>query len=512
VSLRVRLLLAVSVAALIGLVVADVAIYRALRSYLYDRVDTELDTSVRTIAAVIDSPGTVGQLIPGTFVQVRDANGVPRYTTTATRLGHPISPVLPDQIPGLDAATQSNGRSTSYFTTRAEQPDGPSFRVRATVLDSGFQVIVATPLDNTDQTLHRLLTVELLVTGGALVAAVALGASLVGLGLRPLARMEETADAIVGGDALDTRVPGETERTEVGRLARSLNTMLGRLQVAFAQRDATEAELRRSEQRLRRFVADASHELRTPLAAVSAYAELYDRAGMEHEADRPRMLAGIRSETARMGRLVEDLLLLARLDEGQPLEERPVQLLDVATEAVDAASAVGPDWPIRLECDRPVEVLGDPARLRQVLDNLLANARAHTAAGTPVTVRVGRTVPADGSRPVRGVIEVADEGPGLAADDAARVFERFYRTDESRSRRSGGTGLGLAIVAAIVDAHGGEVALRTSPGHGARFTIELPLAHEGFASPVPPTVEPHPAPAPQPAIGASAPHAIDPRD
>ncbi len=360
------------------------------------------------------------------------------------------SPVLPDHDPRPDPSAVDGVVPPQhvYFSTGAAQSDGPSFRVRAELLADGGELIVATPLDGTNRTLHRLLAVELLVTGGALVASIALGSSLVGIGLRPLARMEETADAIVGGDALDTRVPGETERTEVGRLARSLNTMLGRLQVAFAERDATEAELRRSEQRLRRFVADASHELRTPLAAISAYAELYDRAGAEHEADRPRMLAGIRSETARMGRLVEDLLLLARLDEGQPLEQRPVDLLEVAAEAVDAASAVGPDWPIRLECDRPVEVLGDPARLRQVLDNLLANARAHTPPGTVVTVRVGRTrrgtggtaAPAArtglgrGARPGRG----GRRGPGPGArgrDPGLRALLPHRRVAQPPFRR-----------------------------------------------------------------------------
>jgi two-component system OmpR family sensor kinase len=496
VSLRVRLLAAVAVTALIGLVVADVAIYRALRSYLYDRVDTELRSAQDTIEAAIPSgfpppETTVAQLIPGTYVELRDPRGVPIATERPSRFGRITTPAIPADIPVFD--TPSEGLADHvYFSTHAEQPDGPSFRVRASVLDNGYQLIVATSLDNTNQTLHRLLAVEILVTGGALVAAVALGASLVGLGLRPLARMEETADAIVGGDALDRRIPGETERTEVGRLARSLNTMLGRLQVAFGERDATEAELRRSEQRLRQFVADASHELRTPLAAISAYAELYDRAGPEHEADRPRMLAGIRNETARMGRLVEDLLLLARLDEGQPLERRPVDLLEVAAEAVAAAAAVGPQWPVRLDARGSVEVLGDPVRLRQVLDNLLGNVRAHTPVLTTVTVRVAE---ADG----RGVLEVADDGPGLAPEDAARVFERFYRADESRSRRSGGTGLGLAIVAAIVDAHGGDVALRTTPGHGARFTIELPLAPTPEAADRPPSPAPAPAPASDPA-------------
>jgi two-component system OmpR family sensor kinase len=476
VSLRTRLLLAVSTAALLALVVADVAIYRALRSYLYDRVDAELTSARRTVAAGIPNGlGNAADLIPGTFLQLRTADGTPVFTQRWSRFGDLQTPALPADLPGDDRPPGPGG--ITFFSTDAEQSGGPSFRVRVETLADGGVLIFATPLDSTEKTLHRLLAVEVLVTAGALIASVLLGASLVGLGLRPLARMEETADAIVGGDALDRRVPGETERTEVGRLARSLNTMLARLQVAFAERDATEAELRRSEQRLRRFVGDASHELRTPLAAISAYAELYERAGPEHEVDRPRMLAGIRSETARMGRLVEDLLLLARLDEGQRLEHVPVDLLAIADEAVEAATAVGPEWPVTLVASSQVEVVGDATRLRQVVDNLLANTRAHTPPGTRVTVHVSRA--AD-----RGVLEVDDTGPGLAPEDASRVFERFYRTDGSRSRRSGGTGLGLAIVAAIVEAHGGEVELRTAPGAGARFTVSIPLAPAPAALPV----------------------------
>jgi two-component system OmpR family sensor kinase len=473
-SLRVRLVIAVGTVALLGLVAADVSIYRALKSYLYDRVDQDLDALHDTMAAALPTLGrpfdqTFIAAAPGAYVELRDATGAFVGADAAARSGREDAPTVPNPVPGLDPTAP--GTSRVYLSADAVDPDGPRFRVRAEVLADGRQLIVAIPLDHTTSTLHRLLAVELLVTAGALVAAVALGWWLVGLGLAPLARMEQAADAIVGGEALDRRVPGEDEPTEVGSLARSLNTMLARLQGAFRERDATEAELRRSEQRLRRFVADASHELRTPLAAVSAYAELYERGGDAHVEDRPRLVAGIRHETARMGRLVEDLLLLARLDEGQPLERRPVELVGLAAEAVAAAEAVGPAWPTRIDADRPVEVLGDAARLRQVLDNLLANARSHTPEGTPVTVRVAST---NG----HGVLEVTDRGPGLRSEDAARVFERFYRTDESRSRRSGGTGLGLAIVAAIVDAHGGEVRLDTHPGHGARFTVSLPLAED----------------------------------
>ncbi len=333
-------------------------------------------------------------------------------------------------------------------------------------LPTGDQVILALPLDQVGKTLHHQARVDLAVNLLALLGVLVLGWWLVQLSLRPLQQMEQTAAAITEGD-LDRRVPGDTEPTEVGRLARTLNAMLTRIQDAFAARDATERQLRQSEERLRRFVADASHELRTPVAAVGAYAELFERGAASRPEDLARVMAGIRSETARMGELVEDLLLLARLDEGRPLEREPVELVGLAVEAVGAASAVGPDWPVHLEANHTVEVVGDAARLRQVIDNLLANVRAHTAPGTASVVRVG-------AREGSGVIEVADNGPGLPGDSDGRVFERFYRADPSRSRQNGGAGLGLAIVAAIVAAHGGTVAATATPGGGATFTVWLP--------------------------------------
>jgi two-component system OmpR family sensor kinase len=336
------------------------------------------------------------------------------------------------------------------------------------VLRDGEQLILAVPLDDTRATLRRLFNIELAVTATALLVAVALGWWLVRVGLRPLADVETTAGAIAEGD-FDRRVPGEDATTEVGRLARALNTMLERIQAAFQERDATEAELRRSEARLRRFVADASHELRTPVAAVAAYAELFERGASDRPVDLARVMSGIRVETSRMGELVDDLLLLARLDEGRPLAQEPVELVAVAAQAVDAAVAVGPRWPVRLEADRPVEVLGDAARLRQVLDNLLGNVRAHTPEGTSAVVRV--TQDTDGAR-----VQVSDDGPGMTFDEAAHVFERFYRVDQSRSRQHGGAGLGLAIVAAIIQAHGGEVTATSEPGAGATFVVRLPLA------------------------------------
>ena len=388
-----------------------------------------------------------------------------------------MSPDLPARIGGLNRVANATascnpgpgpgggpgpaGEAHRFFTTGSVPDGGPDFRVRASVLADGSQLVLALPLDEASATLHHLLRIELAVTAGALLAAGALGWWLVRLGLRPLREVEATAGAIADGD-LDRRVPGDTAPTEVGRLARALNVMLGRIQEAFAQRDATEEQLRR-------FVADASHELRTPLAAVAAYAELFERGANRRPADLRRVMSGIRSETGRMGELVEDLLLLAHLDEGRPLKQGPVEVVGVAAQAVEAAAAVGPAWPVRLDAALPVEVVGDDARLRQVLDNLLANVRAHTPEGTATVVRVAT----EGDD---AVIEVADSGPGLDPEQAGRVFERFYRTESSRSREHGGAGLGLAIVEAIVAAHGGRVATSTTPGGGATFTVRLPVA------------------------------------
>jgi two-component system, OmpR family, sensor kinase len=247
----------------------------------------------------------------------------------------------------------------------------------------------------------------------------------------------------------------------VGRLGLALNAMLGQIESAFEARAA-------SERKLRRFVADASHELRTPLSAVRAYAELFQRGADRRPDDLARSMQGISRESERMSVLVDDLLLLARLDEGRPLEREPVELEQVVREAVETALAVEPDRPIDL-VTVPAPVLGDRERLRQIIDNLLGNVRAHTPPGAPVHVRVTNS---DGE----ALVEVEDSGPGLDAEEAERVFERFYRADQSRSRASGGVGLGLSIVAAVAEAHGGTVAAESEPGKGTTFRIALPLA------------------------------------
>jgi two-component system OmpR family sensor kinase len=323
-------------------------------------------------------------------------------------------------------------------------------------------LLVATSLHDVYGTLHRLLLIELLGTLGALAAIAGVGLWVVHLGLRPLREIEATAATIAAGD-LSQRVSRVETTTEVGRLGSSLNAMLTQIETAFRAREE-------SEQKLRRFVADASHELRTPLAAVRAYAELFGRGAVDRPEDLARSMSGITREAERMSVLVDDLLLLARLDEGRPLDRRPVNLADVVLEAVDAARVVDSERPIDVHVE-PVTVEGDRDRLRQVIDNLFANVRAHTAPGTHVTVDLSR---------VNGNAElsVSDTGPGLTNEERAQVFQRFYRVDTSRSRASGGVGLGLSIVAAVAEAHDGSADVREAPGGGATFAVSIPLGDD----------------------------------
>jgi two-component system OmpR family sensor kinase len=480
-SLRTRLLLAVTVTAFAGLLLADIATYAALRTFLVDRMDTSLDTAKQPIVDLVtDRPGRLGSeaanatalaaAAPGAYVEVQDLDDDP-VVSLPTRGPYTTStPDLPRGVAGMDDVGD-----VRYFTVESRRDDGPDYRVRAEQFQDGT-LLVALPLDDVDSTLKRLVAIAAVVTGAALLAAFGLGLWLVRVGLRPLGDIEDTAAEIAGGD-LTQRVP-EDDRTEVGRLGASLNVMLGRIEEAFSRR----AE---SEEQLRRFVADASHELRTPLAAVSAYAELFERGAQQRPDDLARVMRGIRVETARMQTLIDDLLLLARLDEGRPLTSEPVDLVQVLNDAVDAARAVGPDWPISLDVPPVLTVTGDSMALRQVVDNLLANVRTHTPPATAVRVTAGVTG-AD------AVLEVADEGPGLSPEDSARVFERFYRADPSRSRSRGGSGLGLAVVAALVSAHGGAVEVESEPDAGATFRVRIPLA----AAPPPPE-------APEPVVASA---------
>lgn len=445
-SLRTRLVLGLCVLAAAGLVAADVATYTQLRSFLVARVDGSLHR--RGPGDNLAPPGGGYQLRAGDGRQVLEGLG-----STAILPGEQPVPDLPAVI--RVPATPNDGPDRASYFTVGSMNGGESFRVRASIgpPDPMHMLILAAPLGDVTSTLHRLFIIELLVTALVLATLVALALWVVRLGLRPLRAIEATAVAITAGD-LSRRVEKVAPKTEVGRVGGALNTMLDRIEA--------------SDRRLRRFVADASHELRTPLTAVRAYAELFGRGAATRPEDLERSMTGITREAERMSLLVDDLLLLARLDEGRPLEREPVDLAALVGEAVDAAKVVEPDRPIAVALE-PAAIVGDHDRLRQVLDNLFANVRAHTPPGAAVSVEL---------RAADGVarLAVADRGPGLIEEHAARIFERFYRVDSSRSRASGGVGLGLSIVAAVVEAHGGSVATEPTDGGGATFVLTLPLA------------------------------------
>jgi two-component system, OmpR family, sensor kinase len=478
-SLRGRLLAALLVLLFCGLAAADLATYAALRSFLLGRVDQQLGAAHRGVERALGGHGVdprwlrqPGQVAPGAFVEWRDGDGQVVDAPAGGEASPPSGPLLPERLPAPRPG--DGGEEAAYLTVPATGRGGPAWRARVAPFAFGQgTLVVALPLGDVNATLRRLLLVEALVTATVLAAAVAVGLWLVRLGLRPLDDIGATAATIAKGD-LGRRVARSDPDTEVGRLGQALNGMLGQIEAAFAERRASEARLRQSDERLRRFAGDASHELRTPLAAIRGYAELFRRGADRHPEDLARLLRRIESEAARMGGLVDDLLLLARLDQGRPLERLPVDLGAVAAEAVEAARAVEPERPLELGIGvtDSVEVLGDQDRLRQVVDNLLANVRTHTPPRAPAEVRVWAE---DG----KAVVEVADRGPGLGAEQAEHVFERFYRVDSSRSRDAGGAGLGLSIVAAIAYAHRGRAGVRSLPGQGAVFQVELPLLDDG---------------------------------
>ena len=463
-SLRARLLLGVVGLALLGLLAADIATYTSLRSFLLHRVDVSLEAGHEGIEARAfqyepgpeppDSPHTHGEPPPAQGVdwyRVQTLSGQPLKHGFVIGGGSP--PALPPRILVSGRVVDSKGERASYFTVPARS-GAETYRIRASTDPEhpGRVLVIAASLADVTGTLHRLLGIELIATAAVLAALITLALWVVRLGLRPLREIELTADAITAGD-LSSRVDHPDPQTEVGRVGSALNTMLDHIEG--------------SDRRLRRFIADASHELRTPLAAVRAYAELFGRGSATRPEDLERSMSGITRETERMSLLVDDLLLLARLDEGRPLERKPVDLAAVVAEAVDAARVVEPARTIELSVE-PTEVTGDATRLRQVLDNLLANARAHTPAGTSVSVDLRHV---DG----KAQLSVTDHGPGLTEGQAERVFERFYRADSSRARASGGAGLGLSIVSAVTTAHAGTAEARATPGGGATFVITLPL-------------------------------------
>ena len=458
-SLRMRLLIATGVAVLCGLIVVDLITFSVVTGSLVQQVDDTLQRAHAPIEQVAES-GTpanwsaIPAIAPGLFVSIVDRDGTELFTAPAIEPGREQDVV----------DTSAIDLSESYQTARAI--DGDSIRLRVDPLTDGKTLIVGQSLRRVDETRQQLAAVLILGSLAAIAAAVIVAWWLVRAGLRPLRRVEASAAAITDSE-LDLRVPGADQPTEVGNLAAALNAMLDRLQLSSEEREQTLEELRASESRMRRFVADASHELRTPIAATAAYAELFEHGARDRPEDLDRAMSGIRRETDRMAGLVDDLLLLARLDEHRPLTEEPVDLTEVVFAAIDAAKTVEPSRPIRVRIGEVVSVRGDAGRLRQVVDNLLANVRAHTPADTGCDVELTT----DGAD---AVLTVTDAGPGVDPDDLTHLFDRFYRVDDARTRSTGGSGLGLAIVEAIVRAHHGSITARNIDPHGLALTVRLP--------------------------------------
>ncbi len=463
IPLRARLVAILLVLLLVALTLTVAASAYLMQRDLLGRIDKELRSAARPVAAqALDDITNNGRnRIPtGYAVVFLPTDGSSRISVNPT--GEALHPRVPD-LPLDDPRV----RSGQPFTVGSADGD-MEWRLIAGKLTNGRATfVVGVSLSGLDHTVHRLLLVTSLIAVTMLLACAVIGWYAVHRAFRPLTEIEDTAAAIASGD-LSRRIPTRPAGDEITSLAQSLNAMLSQIEQSFAVREA-------SEDRMRQFVADASHELRTPLATVRGYAELYRQGAVRDEGAVAGAMGRIEGEAARMSGLVEDLLLLARLDDERPLERTTVDLTVVGAEAVQDARVRDPGRRITLlglsGGLAPVTVTGDGARLQQVLGNLLTNAITHTPAGTPIEVAVGTGAEGD-----TAVVEVRDHGPGIDPAAARRVFERFFRADPARSRsdRGGGSGLGLAIVAAIAQRHGGRVGVTRTPGGGATFVVELP--------------------------------------
>jgi two-component system OmpR family sensor kinase len=576
VPLRIKLIAALLVLVALALAVISMVSLAVFRSYLQDHADAQL----RALSQQIGSSARIGGLssqtlsFEGYVIELRDRQGQQLSCDQCT----PID--LTGNGPNVPTSSSWLAANSNKLVTMPATRGGDNWRVLAR--PQGYHeslppfgqagpnlhgtLIVAADLGHLDQAVGWLAKVDLVVSAIIIVALAIVGVAMVRASLRPLTDIEHTAEAIAAGD-LSRRVPYYDPRTEMGRLATSLNVMLAHVESAFRARAQSEAAARHSEERMRRFLADASHELRTPLTAIRGYAEYYrQRGGLQNGSASPataeaspataeaspataeaspatagaspatagassaavsgtgtataaategragavagsgtvpgsladpsardepltrqdmdRIMERVEQESSRMGGLVEDMLVLARLDQQRPLERRPVDLLTLAADAVQDARIVGPSRSIDLTVGTSAAflVLGDEARLRQVIGNLMNNALTHTPEGSPISVRIFTGYQQGNPAVPCAILEVTDRGPGLTQEQANRVFERFYRADQARSRRAGGSGLGLAIVQALVAAHGGTVSLDTAPAHGATFRITLPLAPEALVT------------------------------
>ncbi|GIF07948.1 sensor histidine kinase [Actinoplanes siamensis] len=492
VSLRTKLVASVLVLVFAALTLISSASTIALHTYMVGRLDAQLKTVSEDLGLLIDANYQVYMpmdwMIAYTSVSGTGEKVKGRNMTVDD---------LPPLARGLEAV---EARTDKPYTTRSENGKY-MWRVLVERDDRGNVIHVAQRMTGVDAVIARLIWVDVLVGVGVLLALAIVGAALVRQSLIPLLQIERTAGRIAAGDysqrVPDPEVDGGEPTTELGRLSTALNAMLAQIEMAFHARAASEQQAKaaaeaaqlsesravRSEEKMRQFVADASHELRTPLTTIRGFAELYRQGAVSDPGAVARLVRRIEDEAARMGLLVEDLLLLARLDRERPLNLAPVELPVLAMDAVQAARATAPDRTIELDVRDDHERLvayGDDARLRQVIGNLMTNALVHTPADARITLRLYA------GAGDQAVVEVSDTGPGLSEEQRSRVFERFYRADGARTRNTEreatGTGLGLAIVAALVRSHNGTVDVLGEPGQGATFRVTLPTmnADKGF--------------------------------
>jgi two-component system OmpR family sensor kinase len=462
--------LASVVLASFAIIASDFAANAALRTYLISQVDDQLINISSTSLNRLDRAGIAPLEADdknSPFKILEPLRGVPTATSiTLLDIDGNLIGQVGGELGGKNfAVTGMKIDEVSQYKNRPftiEGKDGqPDIRALAQMLPTGMgSVIVADSLEKVDKTLSQLRFLFLILGLIALITIAMAARWIIALGLKPLEAVEDTAEAIAAGD-LSARLPAAKPDTEVGRLTTSLNTMLARIEESFTARVE-------SENKLRRFVADASHELRTPLTAIRGFAELHRQGAVVGEEKTKELINRIEKESVRMSSLVEDLLLLARLDQSRELAKEPVDLNTLITEAVASARAAGPNHPIEIKLEASeIFVLGDSQRIHQVIANLLANARAHTPNGTEISITAMQGVS-------ETTIAVSDKGPGLSKADQDRIFERFYRADPSRVRNSGeGSGLGLSIVDAVMKAHGGYVSVKSEVGQGATFTLHF---------------------------------------
>jgi two-component system, OmpR family, sensor kinase len=465
-SLRTRVMAAAALLVAITSLVTAVLSTTLLRSYLLSRSDAQLQDFAKVASRIVQrqqlqpAAHSRPQTLPTQFlVEVIGANGKIQVP------GGPLGSAKALRLP----AAQLRDTGTP-FTATSTGTAGGSWRVLVQRLSGGGHLVIAYSLGDLNSTVTRLEVADALAGAVAVILLAGIGLPLMRASLAPLARIEAEAAAIAGGD-LSRRIDHPAGNTEVGRLAQALDVMLASIETAYLARADGEGRALRSQERMRRFVADASHELRTPLTSVRGLAEYGMQQGdAATREELLRLMSQITGEADRMSRLVADLLLLARFDTGRPLQRRPTDLASLAAEAVQRARVMDPGRPIRIEAADPVIVDGDEERLQQVIDNLIGNALRHTPSGSPVAV----TVTGGASH---ANLTVTDHGPGMTEEQASRVFERFYRTDDARTRERGGAGLGLAIAASLAAAHGGEITVDTAPGQGAAFHLRLPQAY-----------------------------------